>query len=101
MKIKHLPLLSTVNLPSLESIHILTAFYPLPISLVLFSYFFIDAPEYAQVGPNYTSNFLKNGYPENFINKCFKKFMDNKHALKETPLTVENKPLIPVLPFLG
>ena len=26
--------------------------------------------------------FLKNGYPEDFINKCFKKFMDNIHVVK-------------------
>ena len=33
--------------------------------------------------------FLKNGYPEDFINKCFKKFMGNIHVVKETILTVE------------
>ena len=42
-KIKHLPLLSTVNIPLMEFIHILTAFYHLPISLVLFTHSFIDA----------------------------------------------------------
>ena len=45
--------------------------------------------------------FLKNGYPEDFINKCFKKFMDNIHVVKETTLTVEKKPLVLVLPYLG
>ena len=44
---------------------------------------------------------LKNGYPEDFINKCFKKFMDNIHVVKETTLTVEKKPLVLVLPYLG
>ena len=37
--------------------------------------------------------FLKNGYPENFINECFKNFMDNIHLVKETTLTVEKKSL--------
>ena len=27
--------------------------------------------------------FLKNGYPENFINKCFKRFVDNINVVKE------------------
>ena len=45
--------------------------------------------------------FLKNGYPEDFINKCFKKFMDNIHVVKETTLTVEKKPLVLFLPYLG
>ena len=45
--------------------------------------------------------FLKNGYPEDFINKLFKKFMDNLHVVKETTVTVEKKPLVLVLPDLG
>ena len=44
---------------------------------------------------------LKNGYPEDFINKFFKKFMENIHVVKETTLTVEKKPLVLVLPYLG
>ena len=44
--------------------------------------------------------FLKNGYPEDFINKCFKKFMDDIHEVKVTTLTVEKK-LVLVLPYLG
>ena len=35
--------------------------------------------------------FLKNGCPKDFINKCFKKFMDNIHVVKETTLTVKKK----------
>ena len=46
-------------------------------------------------------NFLINGYPEDFINKCFKKFLDNIHIVKETTLTVEKKSLVLVLPYLG
>ena len=44
--------------------------------------------------------FFKNAYPEDFINKCFKKFMDKIHVVKETTLTVEKKPLVLVLPYL-
>ena len=42
-----------------------------------------------------------NGYPENFINKCFKKFLDNIHLVKENIPTVEKKRLLLVLPYLG
>ena len=45
--------------------------------------------------------FLKNGYPEDCINKCFKKFLDNIHIVKETTLTVEKTSLVLVLPYLG
>ena len=38
--------------------------------------------------------FFKNGYPENFIKDCFKRFMDNIHVAKETTLTFEKKPLV-------
>ena len=55
-KIKHLPFLSTVNLPLVESIHILTAFYYLTISLLLFTHSFIIACEFAQVGLNFVMN---------------------------------------------
>ena len=54
--IKHLPPLSTINLPLVEFIHILTAFYHLPISLVLFKHLLIDAYKFAQVGLNCTVN---------------------------------------------
>ena len=43
----------------------------------------------------------KNGYPENFIDKCFKKFLDNIHLVKEKVPTVERKRLLLVLPYLG
>ena len=56
VKIKHLPPLSTVNLPLVEFIHILTAFYHLPLSLVLFTHLLIDAYDFAQVGLNCTIN---------------------------------------------
>ena len=45
--------------------------------------------------------FQKNGYPENFIDKCFKLFLNRVHILKEKVSTVEKKPLRLVLPLLG
>ena len=36
--------------------------------------------------------FNSNGYPENFINNCFKTFLDNKHRIQEKMITVPNKP---------
>ena len=54
VKIKNLPLLSTINLASMEFIHILKVFYQLPISLVLFTNSIIDPDECAQLGLNCT-----------------------------------------------
>ena len=45
--------------------------------------------------------FRKNGYPENFIDKCFKKFLNNAHLVKDNVPTVEKKRLLLVLPYLG
>ena len=45
--------------------------------------------------------FRKNGYPENFIDKCFKKFLNNVNLVKENVPTVEKKRLLLVLPYLG
>ena len=45
--------------------------------------------------------FQKNGYPENFIDRCFKLFLNRIHILKEKVPTVEKKPLRLVLPCLG
>ena len=44
--------------------------------------------------------FKSNGYPENFINNCFKTFLDNKHKIQEKVITVTKKPLFLVLPDL-
>ena len=55
---KHLPHMPIVNLPLKEFIHILTAFYHLPISLVPFTHLLIDASKYAQEGLNYTLNYF-------------------------------------------
>ena len=45
--------------------------------------------------------YRKNGYLENFIDKCFKKFLNNVHLVKENVPTVEKKRLLLVLPYLG
>ena len=44
--------------------------------------------------------FLKNDFTETFINKCFKRFMNSIHAIRETTLAVEKKLLVLVLPYL-
>ena len=45
--------------------------------------------------------FKNNGYPENFINNCFKVFLNNKYRERETVITVPKKTLFLVLPYLG
>ena len=45
--------------------------------------------------------FQKNGFPENFIDRCFKLFLNRIYILKEKIPTVEKKPLRLVLPYLG
>ena len=45
--------------------------------------------------------FNKNGYPDNFIDRCFKLFLNRIHILKEKVPTVGKKPLHLVLPYLG
>ena len=44
--------------------------------------------------------FQKSGYPGNFIDKCFKFFLNNIHLVKENVPTVEKKRLLLVLPYL-
>ena len=38
--------------------------------------------------------FKNNSYPENFINNCFKVFLDNKYRVKEKVMTVPKKTLL-------
>ena len=45
--------------------------------------------------------FKNNGYPENFINNCFKVFLDNKYRIQEKVITVLKKTLFLVVPYLG
>ena len=45
--------------------------------------------------------FQKNSYPENFIDRCFKLFLNRIHILKEKVPTVEKKRLRLVLPYWG
>ena len=39
--------------------------------------------------------FRKNGYPENFIDKCFKKFLNNIHLVKEKRTNSREKTFAP------
>ena len=48
-----------------------------------------------------TDAFKNNGYPENFINNCFKVFLDNKYRIEEKVTTEPKKTLFLVLPYLG
>ena len=45
--------------------------------------------------------FQKNGYPENFIDRCFKLFINRTHILKQKVPAVEKNPPRLVLPYLG
>ena len=90
----------------IQKVH-LTVFYHLPISLVLFTH----SLRCLRICSSWTKLhnelvclkeiFLKNGYPEDFMNNSFKKIMDNIHVVTETTLTVEKKPLVLVLLYLG
>ena len=107
VKINHLPFLFTVNLPLVEFIHILTVFNHPSISGTVYKL----ANRCLRIRSSWTKLhkellcleeiFLKNGYSEDFINKCFKTFMDSLDLAKETTLTVEKKPLVLVLLYLG
>ena len=48
-----------------------------------------------------TDVFKNDGYPENFINNCFKEFLDNKYRIQEKVITAPKKTLFLVLPYLG
>ena len=45
--------------------------------------------------------FQKNDYLENYLDRCFKLFLNKIHILKEKVPTIEKKPLWSVLPYLG
>ena len=44
--------------------------------------------------------FQKNGYPDNFIDRYFKQFLNRIHILKEKVPTGERKPVRSVIPYL-
>ena len=44
--------------------------------------------------------FKCNGYPENFINNCFKVFLDNRYRIQEKVITVPKKTVVLVLLYL-
>ena len=106
VKIKHLPLLSTANLPLVEWYFesFLTSTYKFGILYTLTYRCLRICSSWTKLHNELVCTkeiFLKNVYPEDFKNKCFKKFMDNIHVVKETTLTVEKKPLFLVLSYLG
>ena len=45
--------------------------------------------------------FKSNGYSKNFVNNCFKTFLDNKERIQEKAITVPKEPFFLVLPYLG
>ena len=47
------------------------------------------------------NNFLKNGYPFNFINVCIKRFLNNIFIDKKIYVLAPEKELVCVLPFIG
>ena len=47
------------------------------------------------------SIFKCNNYPVNIINQCIKKFLDKLDVPKQIVLTIPEKELLVVLPFLG
>ena len=107
MKIKHSPLLFTLNLSLREFMH-LDSFLP---STYKFGILHKLAYRCFQICSSWTKLhtelvylkqiFLKNGSPEKIANKCFKSFINNIHVVKEINLTVEKKSFVLVLPYLG
>ena len=106
VQIKDLLLLSITNQFSVKFTLILRFVYHLLISLVLFRHSLLDVSGYAQAGLNQSDlRFLKqvslkNDDSENFINRCFKRFMNTIHVVKEIALKVEKKPVVLLLPQL-
>ena len=45
--------------------------------------------------------FKSNSYPENYINNCFKAFLDSKYRIQEKVITVPRKKFFLILPYLG
>ena len=43
----------------------------------------------------------RNGYTENFINNCFKEFLDNKHRIQGKVMTLRKEAFFIILPYLG
>ena len=99
----YLPLLPTITLPLVEFICILTAFYHLTIYTLTYRCFRICSSwtklQTELLFPKQI--FLKNCCPQNFINRCFKIFLNNIHVVEQNILRLEKKPLVLVLPYVG
>ena len=103
-----LPLLSTANQLLAELIPIFDSFLPSSYKIgllhtLLYRCFRIcsDWTKFHLELVKLIDVFKSNGYPENFINNCFKVFLDNKYRVKEKVITVHKKTLFLVLPYLG
>ena len=100
-----LPLLSTANQLLAELIPIFDSFLPSSYKIgllhtLLYRCFLIcsDWTKFHLELVKLIDIFKNNGYPENFINNCFKVFLDNKYRVKEKVITVPKKTLFLVLP---
>ena len=98
----------TKNLPLVVFIDILVAFYRLPMTFgIVYKLAWRCFRIFSSWNKLHTGFVclkeisLKNGHPEHFINKCFKRFLNNIHVVKETDLTVEKNSLVLVLPYFG
>ena len=107
VKTKHLPLLPTVNVLLAEFTHFNSL---LPSTYKFGTVYCLHTP--LQMFTNFLiwtkllyvclkEVCLKSYYSEDYINKCFKKFMDNIRVVKETTLTVKKKSLVLVYAYLG
>ena len=72
------------------------------VTLKAFYLLFVNLSDWSKFHTELTflkSIFCENGYHEDFIDKCFKKFLDNINLVKEKVRTVERKYLLLVLPY--
>ena len=102
-----LPLLSTANQLLAELIPIFDSFLPSSYKIgllhtLLYRCFLIcsDWAKFHLELVKLIDIFKSNGYPENFINNCFKGFLDNKYRIQEKVKTAPTKNEFLVLPYL-
>ena len=94
----------SVRAPNLLYYFFLPSLYKFGIVYILVHKFFRICSDWTKFHAELTflkKIFRKNGYLENFIDKCFKTFLDNIHLVKEKVPTVERKRLLLVLAYLG
>ena len=108
MKKTSLPLLSTANQLLAEFIPIFDSFLPSSNKIVLLHTLlyrcfriYSDWTKFHLELVKLIDVFKNNGYPENFINNCFKVFLDNKYRIQEKVITMPKKTLFLLLLYLG